>query len=191
MIEESLIFLKNEMNNYLNPKFDPPSEERVVLADITKAGDDPDLDKKIILSLVNIEEDRVSRNPENFVKIDNKVVYKNPKINLNVYCLFTVNRGKDYSGAMRHLSLIIQFFQQKNVFTKENSPALDSRIEKLVFDLYSLSFEQVNHLWSVLGGKYLPSVMYKMRMISIDEEITEAEGELIREINLSGKDITN
>jgi Pvc16 N-terminal domain len=191
MIEESLHFLKNEINIYLNQKLTQSLEDRVVLGDVARIADEGDLNNKIIISLINIEEDRISRNPENFVKIDNKVIYKNPNMNLNLYCLFTVNREKDYSGALKHLSLIIQFFQHKNVFTHENSPVLDGSIEKLIFDLHNLSFEQINQLWSVLGGKYLPSVIYKMRMITIDEGSLEAEGELIKEIDLNSDGFTH
>jgi len=56
-----------------------------------------------------------------------------------------------------------------------------------VVDLYTLNFEQVNHLWSTLGGKYLPSVMYKMRQITIDEEYVTGESGFIKEIQLNEK----
>jgi hypothetical protein len=50
-----------------------------------------------------------------------------------------------------------------------------------------MSFEQVNHLWSILGGKYLPSVLYKIRQITLDEEATIAGGGIITEIELNGR----
>ncbi len=77
-----------------------------------------------------------------------------------------------------------------NVFTPFTHPSLDPGIEKLVFELYNLSFEQLNQVWGMLGGKYYPSVLYKMRVISIDEMSIEAEGEPIKEIVISGKDHT-
>jgi hypothetical protein len=82
------------------------------------------------------------------------------------------------------LSYILQFFQYQNVFTPISHPALDSRIQKLIVDLYSLNFEQVNHLWSTLGGKYLPSVLYKVRQVTVDEDITTSEGGFIKQIQL-------
>ncbi|RPI19316.1 MAG: DUF4255 domain-containing protein [Ignavibacteriae bacterium] len=190
MIEEAFQFIRKEINNYFNQKINSSIEERIILGDIAKVVNDGELNNKIILSLVNVEEDRISRNPDNYVKIDDKVIYKNPGVNLNLYCLFTVNREKDYAGALKHLSLIIQFFQYKNVFTHDNSPVLNPGIEKLVFDLYNLNFEKLNHLWSALGGKYLPSVLYKLKMITIDEGVIDAEAEPIKEIDISGKDFT-
>jgi len=188
MIEEALRFAKTEMNKYLNFKIAPSAEERVVLGNIAKAGDSTsaDITNKIVLSLVNVEEDRISRNPENFVRVDQKTIYKNPKIHLNLYCLFSANK-EAYTDALKQLSLVIQFFQYKNVFTPENSPGLDEGIEKLIFDLYSINFEQVNHLWATLGGKYIPSILYKVRLVTIDEGFTEFEGSFIKEIDINGQ----
>ncbi|MBC8046085.1 MAG: DUF4255 domain-containing protein [Fimbriimonadaceae bacterium] len=192
MIEEALRFIRTELNNYLNNKITPIAESRVELGNVAKLGDAAanDLVNKIVVSLINIEEDRISKNPENFVRVDNKTVYKNPKIHLNIYCLFSVNR-ESYSDALKQLSFIIQFFQHKNVFTHEIAPGLDAGIDKLIFDLYSLNFEQVNHLWGTLGGKYLPSVLYKMRMITIDEGLITAESAFIKEIGIQSEDYTN
>ncbi len=35
--------------------------------------------------------------------------------------------------------------------------------------MHTPGFEKMNHLWGYLGAKYLPSVMYKVRMITIQE----------------------
>jgi len=83
------------------------------------------------------------------------------------------------------LAYIIQFFQYQNVFTPLSHPALDTRITKLITDLYTLNFEQINRLWSTLGGKYLPSVMYKVRQITLDEDAVIAGGGLITEIDIN------
>jgi hypothetical protein len=36
-----------------------------------------------------------------------------------------------------------------------------------------MNFEQMNHLWGILGGKYIPSVLYKLRLIPIQESPSE------------------
>ncbi|EPB65583.1 hypothetical protein ANCCEY_15351, partial [Ancylostoma ceylanicum] len=51
--------------------------------------------------------------------------------------------------------------QGKNVFTPDNSPGMDPVLQKLIVDIYSYSFEQQYNFWSILGAKYLPSVLYK------------------------------
>ena len=78
----------------------------------------------------------------------------------------------DYIEGLKQLSKVIGFFQARNVFTKEAFPLLasiDPAIEKLVVELYSYSFEQMYNFWSVIGTSYLPSVLYKVRVLKIQE----------------------
>jgi hypothetical protein len=55
----------------------------------------------------------------------------------------------------------------------------------LSLDLFSLNFEQINHLWSTIGGKYFPSALYKVRLVTIEDQTNYANGEPIREIIIS------
>ena len=137
-----------------------------------------------MLSLVNVEEDRVARNPENFRRLDDRVIYRSPQICLNLYVLFAVHTPA-YATALETLSYIIQCFQYQRTFESILNPNLDPRIEKLTVDLVSMNFEQINHLWGTLGGKYLPSALYKVRMLKLEEPTNYAEGEPIREIELT------
>jgi hypothetical protein len=139
--------------------------------------------------LVNVEEERIPKNPENFQKTSSGVVYKNPKVFLNLYVLFISNKS-DYEESLKNLSYIIQFFQSSNVFDGIRNPNLDPRIEKLISDLISMNFEQMNHLWGMLGGKYVPSVLYKVRTIAVDEGLQDGSGEFIKEIVTGAVDIT-
>ena len=72
------------------------------------------------------------------------------------------------------------FFQFRQVFRYNDYLALeDAGIEKLMLDPISLSFEQQNHLWATLGAKYMPSVMYKCRMLTFREEQVSKEATVI------------
>ena len=195
MIDKALKFIVDEVNSYLQSKLSFPDSIKIVLDNIARlhdgAGGGGSINK-IILSLVNIEEDRLSKNPDNFYKTeDNKVVYKNAPIHLNLYCLFAYNHGENdsettnhYEEALMYISYVVRFFQHRNVFTASNSPALDPGIERLLMELNTLGFEQLNQLWAVLGGKYMPSVLYKMRLVIIDENLQTGLGELIKNINV-------
>ena len=191
MIDVSLKFIISELNNYLNQKLslDVASKDAVILGNIARLndqGDNSELQEKIILSLVNLEEERMLKSPEKFARVDDQLVQRSPMVHLNLYCLFSANKSK-YNEALKYLSYVIQFFQHRNVFTRQNSPTLDQAIGKLILDMYTINFEQINHLWGTLGGKYVPSVLYKMRMITIDEAFTEAEGEIITTVKVEGK----
>ena len=191
MINESLQFIADELNKYLVLKMGPANEPpRLILGNVSRLFDGEvaatGLVNRVILSLVNVEEDRVAKQQENFVRTDISTRYKNPQLYLNLYILFSANRT-GYPDALQHLSYILQFFQFQHVFTPVTHPDLDPRIQKLIVDLCTLNFEQVNHLWSTLGGKYIPSVLYKVRQITIDEDLTVSESGFIKEVQINDK----
>jgi hypothetical protein len=204
MIDNALKIMANEVNKYLvrklDPDRDPTSTKRVATGNVTKvlepdaAGSRSDaLAAPGILTLVNLEEERIAKSPNNFVRVNDKVEYRNPKILLNLYCLFAVNHSS-YDTALQYLSLIIQFFQYRNFIDHKNTPpdnglALDPKIDKLIFDMVSMNSEQVNHLWATLGGKYLPSVLYKVRMVSIEDDTPGAQEQAVSRLSMEGHDI--
>jgi hypothetical protein len=188
MINETLRFLTDELNKYIVLKMGPSNEPRLVLGNVARAVDnDPLLNlNKGIISLVNVEEDKVAKMQENYVKKVDGVVYRNPPLYLNLFVLVAGNLPA-YNDNLRLISFVLQFFQHQNLFTPITHPGLDSRIEKLMVDINNQSFEQVNHLWSTLGGKYLPSVLYKIRQLTLDEEATVSESGFIKEISINEK----
>jgi len=140
------------------------------------------------ITLVNIEEDRISRPQENTARNNNGTVYKNPKMYLNLYLLFAVNLSSYYES-LKRLSYIIQFFQYQNVFTSLSTPDLPVGVEKLILDLDTLSFQDLNNLWGIMGSKYLPSVLYKVRLVTISEEFVMGQGGLISEMLINANNL--
>ena len=141
-------------------------------------------DTAIIISLINIEENRISRDPNNYVRVGNGIVVKNPAVHLYLSLLFTAIRQTSNhfnDQALQDLQEVIAFFQKKFVFDHSNTENLDPNIERLILDMVSLNLQQMHEIWSVLGGKYFPSVVYRMRMVTIDYE-SRQEGPLIKEI---------
>jgi hypothetical protein len=135
----------------------------------------------VIISLVNIEENRISRDPRNYRQNGTGILLKNPAVHLYLTLLFTATRSDAYELALKNLQSVIQFFQHKCVFDAATAPGLDQGIEKLVLDMVSINLEALNQLWSILGSRYQPSVIYKMRMITIDS-VTEEPGSVVQEI---------
>jgi len=182
MIHTCLSFLTNELNEYLKLRTGSPNVDRVFLTSVAIEGNGVVIpDKSLGVSLINIEEDRFYKDQKSTV-INNQgnVEHLNPEIKLNLYVLISANfqnntdndSTNDYVEGLKQLSFIISFFQAKNVFTPENSPKLtdyDPNLKKLVVELYSYSFEQLYNFWSVIGAKYLPSVLYKIRMLTFQE----------------------
>lgn len=133
-------------------------------------------DANIIISLVNIEEDRFSRDPQNFIRDERGtgIIYKNPAVNLNLTLLFTAvsDNLSGYGLALQNIQKLISFFQNKYVFDHMNTEELDEGINKLILEMVNMNVEQLQLLWSMLGGKYHPSIAYKMRMVTIDSVST-------------------
>ena len=196
MIDQALTFLNTQLDNYLRAKLDPAdSSPFIQLANI--AWNDTDISAtngtnasaSAFITLVNIEEDRISKSPEGYMRQTNSsIIYKNPKVFLNLYLLFSVNLSS-YAESLKRLSYIIQFFQYQNVFTTLNSPGLPEGTDKLILDLSTLSFQDMNNLWGILGSKYLPSVMYKLRLIKISEDFVQGDASLIQEIVVNDKSV--
>lgn len=140
------------------------------------------------ISLINIEEEKIfkSQLPQVVHKPNGKYVTKEPDLKLNLYILISAY-NKNYEDGLKFLSKIVSFFQVNNVFQRD--PALLTanndlpvEIEKLIVELYTPGFEQQNQIWASLSMGYIPSVIYKVRMIIIDNDTTEDEQLLIKEI---------
>lgn len=197
MIHDVLDFLRSRLNEYLNLKLDSTGNGQsnfVQLANVawndseSQSTSTDGSNSNAFITLVNIEEDRVSRPQENSARNNNGTIYKNPKMYLNLYLLFAVNLSSYYES-LKRLSYIIQFFQYQNVFTSLSTPDLPAGVEKLILDLDTLSFQDLNNLWGIMGSKYLPSVLYKVRLITISEEFVMGQGGLISEMLINANNL--
>ncbi|WP_062057023.1 DUF4255 domain-containing protein [Aquimarina longa] len=189
MIGLALKLLRDELSNYIFQNKKPEDsikEEDIILHNIALMESDSqaDLNNKIVITLVNIEEESTLKNSSNVVKTVRGVKYVEPPVFLNLYILISATiqqgSGDHYEFALGRLSLVTQFFQAKKSFTIKNSPFTDiTKAEisqevkdeiKLNVELYTLTFEQINHLWGSLGGKQVPFAMYKVRLVKIQEK---------------------
>ena len=183
MIDQALKFLQTELNSYLNLKIDSGSIGQVFLRPLVKQDSSLAMENdSISLILVNIEEEH-AMNQQSFLKKNGAdIALINPAINLNLLILFAAN-FTNYDQALKFLSLTILFFQQRSHFSGEKSPELNiNGVEEITIKLKTLSLEQQNHLWGTLGAKYMPSVMFKVSLLSFHEMETLAEVPQIQSI---------
>jgi hypothetical protein len=165
MIQEALTYTVGQLNTFLGAISDA-----AVLGNISYAQDNDAeanaMTNKVVLSLINIEQDRMSQDPWPY-KYQGTTLYKqNPAVNLNLYLLFSAN-FETYSDGLAAIDKVVEFFQNTGYFTTETNPDLPVGLNRLIFDMFSVDLDLVHHLWSMLGSKYMPSVVYKMRMVSI------------------------
>lgn len=187
MIVDALEFLTGQINAFAM------GGPRVELGNVSRynTGEsfNSEMHNKILLSVINIEEDTVVRNVQHYRKEANQILFKNPPVYINLSLLFS-STHTDYPSALLSLEKVILFFQKHWFFSVEYSPALviynqvhDLKIEKILFEMHNLPVEQVSQLWGALGGHQMPAVLYKMRVLPLDNPGGTA-GEPIKEIKI-------
>lgn len=173
MIETVVNTAALELNEFFRVKFGI-AEDRVVVSGLVNQDGSLAVkdDNRIILSVVMIQEEKMG-------------VYKNAgpippggvkPIHLNLYLLFSASFNEKLTlEALKFLSATIAFFQNKPVFTSSNSSTLGAGLDKISFEISNMNVQEQSNLWSALGAKYLPSVLYKVRVVTIDEQMLTPE----------------
>lgn len=188
MIYETLEILMDQVTKYLETK--PNDDSIFVLENIAKQDDATvtRLKDRIAVSLLNMEEEATLRNIPNTSFKNGKTIYKNKKVNLILYVLFAANRTA-YDKALVSISNIVEFFQSKKVFTQVNTPFTSSssifdelKEFKFIVELYTPTFEQLNYIWGTLGGKSVPSVLYRISVVAIESDNIKDTGQPITNV---------
>ncbi len=186
MLYKTLLFLEEQLNRYFNT-IDSNVQNIVKLENIgTLTEEDLKNNDNIFITLVNISEEFTLKNMPNYKKEGNDTIYRNPPVFLNLFLLFTACMKK-YESSLTYLSHLVRFFQGKNMFTLKNSSLQVSGLEnfKIIVDIYSPTFEQTNYLWSTLGGKQHPFIIYKARLVELERESTTETRPLVAEIDVN------
>lgn len=148
---------------------------------------------KIIVTLVNMDVDRVSDSQQYYKKLPDRVQYHQPPVHLNLYILFTA-LADNYSSELRLLSHVVAFFQGNPLFDATRFPQLNvkveadkpwQRVERFSATLHTMSFEQQNNLWATIGARYMPSVLYQVRTITVTDIEPQMEAPPIKEITIT------
>jgi len=171
MINAAISHLALQLNQQFKNNFQL-IEDVVIVSNLVELDGSvaPNANNKLILTLVNIEKDTMPFRPNQaFHSHGDRQLQHSAPLYLNLYLLMSAHFGAgNYTEALKYISQAIGFFQQRPVLDQQNSPGLDERIEKLVLDIENLKISELNNLWSLLGGRYLPSMLYKVRMITVD-----------------------
>jgi hypothetical protein len=167
MINDAVDFIRRELINHLGVASEEVIAGNVhVLKERTARG--------VYVSLVNVEEECTLKNTRHFVKKTETTDprYIQPPMYFNLYVLFAFD-FEDYETSLLRMSQTIELFQSKPVFTAGTaSVTFPNSLEKLIFDIYNLNFEHLNHLWSVLGSTYFPSILFKVRLVKVQLDVS-------------------
>ena len=172
MIQQVLPVVIEELNDYLKSKFNAV-EDKAILSGIVDQGGALAVEgsNKILGTVVFIDRDITSKSgaPNQFT--GNSYLEFAPPVNVNLTIMFSALFNKThYVEALRYISGVIYFFQNKPLFTAQNTPKLSKGIDKIYFDMLSISPQELMNIYSMMGAKYMPCVLYKMKMLTFTQD---------------------
>lgn len=176
MIGDLLNNIAKEVAEYVDAQMEFSSGKKTVI--LTRPTDEKGEvnipANSVCITLLNIHEETTTRNPMIKKRVEgNKVYTQAPGILLNLSIVFIANFPNDYTSELNYITKIIEFFQQKDTFTVANTPSLKKQgaiFEQLNFKLSTTRLEDQHQVWNLLGIKYMPSVVYNVGKITIQEE---------------------
>lgn len=169
MLDRVLEFFASELNAYFQARTGIADETVVPGMVVNENGRYAIKDDNIGATIINIEEEGILKTQSPEVRYQQgQQVQVEPQLKLNLFILFAANY-RHYDQALKHLSLVLGFFQANRVFTRERFAGLDPEIERLTTDLQTLNYDQLNQIWAFIGGKHLPSIVYRVRLLSIQD----------------------
>jgi len=178
MIHVVLSSIATALNEYIKNELNL-QEDVVILANaVDMSGNlNSQIDNKLCVFLQNIEEERVIRNGAY-----QAYAGMNPPKHYNLYVMFLANfPDPNYTESLRYISLVLEFFQGTQMFNSSNLPLLSANVDKLSFEFVNFTFVELNSVWSLMGLKYMPSAVYKLKLLTftnnlIREEVTSVLG---------------
>jgi hypothetical protein len=165
MIHQVLPIVVGELNDFFQHRFDS-AEDKVVMANIVNQDGTIAIEgeNKVVVSLINVERDGSNQMAGNGGP--------NPPVHINLYVLFGAYfNNNNYIEYLIFFSGFIGFFQGKNTFNHHNTPMYPSEASQIRMEIVNIDFRELSNLWASLGAKYIPSVIYRMRTLNMDEDI--------------------
>jgi hypothetical protein len=178
MIETAIRLIASELDQSLRRR-GQGGPQPIIVSNLVDSGGGavPDTIDKVAVFLVNIEREVVpARGLRPIDRGADRIGLTPAPVYLNLLVMFAANySGSTYGEALKVIASTIAFFQGRPVFTHANTPTLDDGIEQLTIEIENLNTTDLSNLWGIIGGRYLPSVLYRVRMIAIDSEQLETQ----------------
>ncbi|NJD08432.1 MAG: DUF4255 domain-containing protein [Methylococcaceae bacterium] len=182
MIGDVLEFIRDRLDEYLiSLSTDTPGsvmERKVCFLELDQSTEHVNFKLNCIsIVLLNIEEERIIRNPDPYRRGfgTGDVSGVTPEVNLNLHCLF-VARFKDYKQGVQNLSHIIKYFQTHRYFDEIAAPQLAGIAHPFTIELISLTFSELNEIWGGFRSALLPCIAYRIRtFLILDDDSTQLD----------------
>ena len=132
-----------------------------------------------------MQEEKILKNQNYYRKVtpdSDFYTVVNPEIKVNLYILASAQfEEKNYTEALKQISFVMTIFQGKNVFNQQDLTGDAQTLESLILELYTQTIEQNNGLWQAMGSNPVPAVIYKVRLLLIQDnkmadQVSEVKG---------------
>ncbi|MCB0835196.1 MAG: DUF4255 domain-containing protein [Bacteroidetes bacterium] len=177
MLEKALTYIHTSLDQFVKKKL-KTDESKVINGTLIRLdGSVPQLNQnKLIISLINIERERLKPfyNPRHVLS-NKELVRTPPSERFNLDILLVANFD-DYSESLKFLNAALLFFQLYPSISANDYSNIPQGLSKLEFEVEKITYREMQNLWSAMGAKYQPSIIYKVRLITIDgDEIKELQ----------------
>lgn len=167
MIRKILTYYAERLEEYLNRFHRRPEG----LATVRMIGNSiEERPNKIVVSLLNVERETAGGIATPLQRTaDGGYVRRQPPLllNLNVM-LAAVFDERQYEESLSLLSDTLGFIQSTPKFELDGT--------SYTIEVVNISTQDMNNVWTLLGGQYYPSVVCKIRRLTIDTETVSGAG---------------
>lgn len=184
MIAKALQFTRDVLDQFIKNRFGL-DESKVLLNTLIEAnGNIPQANQnKVVISLINIEKETLKpfynktsqRTAGTYAEL-------NPSERYNLDLLISAGFD-DYSETLRFLNAVILFFQVNPMLDASSYSTIPAGLHKLEYEIEKIGYHQMHSLWTAMGAKYQPSVIYKMRLITIQGNEADSFTPLISQVS--------
>lgn len=137
---------------------------------------DTDADNAILLSVADVRQSTAVPSMGS-IQVSTTIGLETRKevslLAVDQYLLFSCYFPDSYKTALNNMYHMLRFFTLRPVFNHVNTPSLLTGVEQLSFELQAQDFQQKSHMWGMIGSKYIPSLLYKMKLFSFYKEQPE------------------
>lgn len=139
----------------------------------------------LVITLLRIEEE-TSRKPQNFYAVkDDGVHTKSPDLDINLEILIS-SPFSPYETALQLISNAISAINSVKTVNRPEGMTEDSfrRLRTYNMSLLGLSFDQTLSMWQTLGGTLVPSVAYKIRMLTVEGAVDSSDIRIVERVSV-------
>ena len=162
MVHQALRMIQEALRRFLRPASASLPQQRVLICPAAAHGNIPLPGNCLSISLLGLE-------PEIHAFRPTPASIKSPPLDMNILVLIVANFS-DYEESLKFLHRALCCFQAKSSLTAAEFPNLPFAAARLNIEPHFLTLDQQNHLWSSLHRPLLPFMVYRLRLIRIQNQ---------------------